>query len=221
MTSLAHPPVTSESAHTTLAHGPQTLAAAVHWSGGISPFGISWQKLMMWLFLVSDALLFAGFLAAYGFVRLAAPAWPHQSEVFPMLKIAAMTFVLITSSATMATAVGAAHRNDMRRAMTFTLLTAVGGAVFLGFQVNEWYTLISEGARLTQNPWGVPAFSGFFFMITGFHGTHVLIGVALLALVAFRVKSGRTRGSGVELAGLYWHFVDLIWVFIFTCFYLL
>jgi cytochrome c oxidase subunit 3 len=176
---------------------------------------------MMWFFLVTDALLFAGFLAGYAFVRLASPAWPDQAEVFPMLKIGLMTFVLITSSATMASAVGAAHHHDLRKAAFYTLLTALGGVVFIGFQVNEWYTLISEGARLTHNPWGVPAFTGFFFMITGFHGTHVLIGIVILSIVAFRVRAGRASGAGVELAGLYWHFVDLVWVFIFTCFYLL
>jgi cytochrome c oxidase subunit 3 len=220
--STASKPVSAPgAASVTHGHGPSTAVAGIHWKGGVSPFGISWQKLMMWFFLVSDALLFAGFLGAYEFVRLAAPAWPNQREVFPMLKIAAMTFVLITSSATMATAVGAAQRRDLRRAAVFTFLTALGGLVFLGFQASEWYTLISEGARLTHNPWGVPAFTGFFFMITGFHGTHVLIGVVLLIIVALRVKSGRTQSAGVELAGLYWHFVDLVWVFIFTCFYLL
>lgn len=201
--------------------GLDTSTADLHWEGGVSPFGISWQKLMMWLFLVSDALLFAGFLAAYGFVRMASPAWPEQSDVFTMLLIGIMTFVLITSSATMATAVGAAHRNDLKKAAMFVLLTAVGGLTFLGMQAFEWTTLIHEGARLTSNPWGVAGFSAFFFMITGFHGTHVLIGVIILAIVAARVGSGRTSGSGVELAGLYWHFVDLVWVFIFTCFYLI
>ncbi len=196
-------------------------SAEAGWEGGVSPFGVSWQKLMMWIFLVSDALLFAGFLAAYGFERLASPMWPEQSEVFPMGVIALMTFVLITSSATMATAVGAAHRADLRKATRYVLLTALGGLVFLLFQVNEWTGLIREGASLSSNPWGPPTFSSFFFMITGFHGTHVLIGVIILLLVALRVGAGRTAGSGVELAGLYWHFVDLVWVFIFTCFYLI
>jgi cytochrome c oxidase subunit 3 len=204
----------------TTASSPIARAPA-DWSGGVSPFDVSWQKLMMWFFLVTDALLFAGFLAAYAFVRLGSPAWPDQAHVFPMLKIGLMTFVLITSSATMATAVGAAQRNDLRKAARYTLLTALGGVIFIGFQVNEWSTLIAEGARLTHNPWGVPAFAAFFFMITGFHGTHVLIGIAILSLVAVRVKQGKTSGAGVELAGLYWHFVDLVWVFIFTCFYLL
>ena len=193
----------------------------VHWQGGVSPFAVSWQKLMMWLFLVSDALLFAGFLAGYGFIRLASPSWPEQSEVFNMALIGVMTFVLITSSATMATAVGAAQRGDLKKATTFVLLTLVGGAAFLGMQAYEWSSFIHEGARLTTNPWGVADFSAFFFMITGFHGTHVLIGLIILAILAARVRAGRTGGSGVELAGLYWHFVDLVWVFIFTCFYLI
>lgn len=191
------------------------------WGGGVSPFGVSWQKLMMWFFLVTDALLFAGFLVSYAFVRLAAETWPKQTDVFPMVKIAAMTFILITSSATMATAVGAAHRKDLRRAMIFVLLTAIGGALFLAGQVTEWATLIAEGARLTQNPWGPPPFAAFFFMMTGFHGTHVLIGVILLGIVTVRLARGKATGHGVEIAGLYWHFVDVVWCFIFPLFYLL
>ncbi len=193
----------------------------IHWQGGVSPFGVSWQKLMMWIFLITDALLFAGFLVAYGFQRLASPSWPDRGEVFTMALIGVMTFVLITSSATMATAVGAAHRGDVKRAARFVVLTALGGLTFLSMQAFEWTNLIREGASLTGNPWGVTPFSAFFFMITGFHGTHVLIGVIILAILAARVRGGRSSGPGVELVGLYWHFVDLVWVFIFTCFYLI
>ena len=200
---------------------PGAPALEVHWQGGVSPFGVPWQKLMMWFFLVTDALLFAGFLGGYGFVRLASPSWPEQSDVFPMLKIATMTFILITSSATMATAVGAAHGRDLRRAMTFVLLTALVGATFLAMQAIEWTTLIQEGARLTSNPWGPPPFSAFFFMITGFHGSHVLLGVILLSVTAARLRKGRASGLGVEVLGLYWHFVDVVWCFIFPLFYLL
>lgn len=201
--------------------GPELATRDVHWHGGVSPFAVSWQKLMMWTFLVTDALLFAGFLAAYGFVRLASPEWPEQDTVFHMEYIGAMTFVLITSSATMASAVAAAQRGNLGRAKTFVLLTAVGGLVFLGMQAYEWTMFIGEGARLTSNPWGVAPFSAFFFMITGFHGTHVAIGVALLLTVTTRLHLGRSTPNGVEMAGLYWHFVDLVWVFIFTLFYLL
>ncbi|MCH8810939.1 MAG: cytochrome c oxidase subunit 3 [Gemmatimonadetes bacterium] len=198
-----------------------TMAPQVRWEGGVTPFGMSWQKLMMWLFLVTDALLFAGFLTAYAFVRLAGGDWPDQGDVFTMPLIGAMTFTLITSSATMATAVGAAHRKDLKTAVRFLLFTALGGAAFLGMQVFEWTEFIHEGARLGSNPWGPGAFSSFFFMITGFHGTHVLIGVVILLITATRVRSGKATGEGVELAGLYWHFVDLVWVFIFTVFYLI
>jgi cytochrome c oxidase subunit 3 len=199
----------------------RTMPPKVRWEGGVTPFGMSWQKLMMWLFLVTDALLFAGFLAAYGFIRVASGAWPDQGEVFTMPLIGVMTFTLITSSATMATAVGAVHRKDLKTAARFVLFTALGGALFLGMQAIEWTELIHEGARLGSNPWGPPAFSSFFFMITGFHGTHVLIGVVILLITASRVRSGKASGEGVELAGLYWHFVDLVWVFIFTVFYLI
>lgn len=195
--------------------------ASSRWMGGVSPYGISWQKLMMWLFLAGDALLFAAFLASYGFHRLAADSWPDRSQVFHINFITAMTFLLITSSATMASAVAAAKRNDRGKTAAFLLLTLLGGAGFLGMQAIEWSTLIGEGARLHANPWGVPSFSSFFFVITGFHGTHVLIGVVILAITTARCRAGRTGPEGVELSGLYWHFVDLVWVFIFGCFYLI
>lgn len=191
------------------------------WAGGVSPFGVEWQKLMMWIFIISDALLFAGFLAGYGFLRLASPSWPVQSEVFDLTFIAVMTFVLISSSATMATAVGAAQHGNRKMAIRFLLLTILGGLSFLGLQAYEWSLLIGQGASLTSNPWGVPLFGASFFVITGFHGTHVLIGVIILTVTALRTARGRSRAEGVELAGLYWHFVDLVWVFIFTFFYLI
>lgn len=190
------------------------------WMGGSSPWAMSWQKVMMWLFIVTDALLFAGFLAAYGFNRLAAESWPDRTKVFHMEFITVMTFILISSSATMATAVGGAKRGDLRTAARFVGLTLVGGLCFLGMQAYEWTTLINAGARLDSNPWGVPDFSAFFFMITGFHGTHVLIGAIILLVVAGRSMAGKISAEGVELAGLYWHFVDLVWVFIFGFFYL-
>lgn len=191
------------------------------WDGGGSPFGTSWQKLMMWLFIVGDAILFAGFLASYGFVRLANPNWPEAHQIFHMSLIATMTFVLITSSATMAAAVSAAKAGHRSLATKLVWITTLGGLVFLGMQAYEWATLIQAGARLASNPWGVPLFSSCFFVITGFHGTHVLSGVVILALTAWRTGSGKAQPEGVEWAGLYWHFVDLVWVFIFAFFYLI
>ena len=190
------------------------------WAGGACPFDAGWRKVMMWWFIVTDGLLFAGFLAAYGYARILAFHWPAQPEVFSLKYIATMTFVLITSSATMASAVEEAKHGRRSSALKYVVLTALGGAVFLGMQAYEWSHLIAEGARLTSNPWGDQSFGSYFFLLTGFHGTHVLTGVIILTTTAIRLAKGITQESGVEMAGLYWHFVDLVWVFIFTLFYL-
>jgi cytochrome c oxidase subunit 3 len=192
-----------------------------HWGGGASPFGTTWQKTMMWVFIVTDGLLFSGLLSGYAFLRMSSPIpWPIRSEVFSIPFIALMTFILITSSATMGTAVGAARLGDRKTAFRFLLLTIVGGIAFLACQAFEWTHLIHEGARLTSNPWGAPQFGASFFVLTGFHGSHVLSGVVILLITAIRTGMGKTPAQGVEMAGLYWHFVDLVWVFIFTLFYL-
>ena len=154
----------------------QQRILASDWGGGRSPFGTSWSKFMMWIFIVSDALTFAAFLIAYGFMRSISPEWPKQTEVFNMVLITFMTFVLISSSAVMAMAVGAARAANPKLAFRFLVLTVVGGVIFLGCQAFEWSHLIEEGAGLTHNPWGVPQFSAAFFVITGFHGFHVLTG---------------------------------------------
>jgi cytochrome c oxidase subunit 3 len=213
--------VTTTSPDSAPAVAPTGVSPDDRWRGGVSPYGISWQKLMMWWFIVSDALLFAGFLASYGFDRLTAGTWPDRAVVFHGLGfITAMTFVLITSSATMACAVSASRHGDAKNAARVRLATLAGGAVFLGMQAYEWYGVISAGATLTSNPWGVPSFSSYFFMITGFHGTHVLIGAIILLITAVGAVRGKSTPQGIELAGLYWHFVDLVWVFVFGTFYL-
>ena len=193
-----------------------------HWGGGAAPFGASWQKTMMWIFIVTDALLFSALLSGYGFLRMASPMpWPKQSEVFHIWFIALMTFILITSSMFMGTAVTAARLGDRKKARLNLILTILGGAAFLGCQAYEWTQLIHEGARLSSNPWGAPQFGQAFFLLTGFHGSHVLSGLVILLVTAIRYSMGKTPAQGVEMAGLYWHFVDLVWVFIFTLFYLL
>jgi cytochrome c oxidase subunit 3 len=191
------------------------------WSGGVCPFDAGWHKVMMWWFIVTDGLLFAGFLASCGYARLLSDNWPDQSLVFSLPYIAAMTFVLISSSATMAGAVDAARRSDWPMTSRFVMATVVGGLTFLGMQAYEWTHVIEAGARLAANPWGDAAFGAYFFLLTGFHGTHVLTGVITLAVTAWRVSRRLSTATGVEMAGLYWHFVDLVWVFIFTLFYLL
>lgn len=200
--------------------GSQSITAD-RWAGGVCPFGAGWKKVMMWVFIVGDGLLFAGFLASFGYARLMSPTWPVISEVFNLSLIAVMTFVLISSSATMAAAVAAAAKGDRSAVLRYLVLTVVGGVVFLGMQAYEWSHLIAEGARPWGNPFGDPMFGAYFFLITGFHGTHVLIGVLINSFTAVRSSLRITPAENVEMAGLYWHFVDLVWVFVFTLFYLL
>jgi cytochrome c oxidase subunit III len=214
------------------------------WSSDQRAFkNVSWGKAMMWVFLLSDTFVFGCFLLSYMTVRMSTTVpWPNPSEVFaltiggasiPLILIAIMTFVLISSSGTMAMAVNFGYRRDRVRCAAFMLLTAVFGATFVGMQAFEWTKLILEGVRPWENPWGAPQFGSAFFMITGFHGTHVTIGVIFLLIIARKVLRGDfdhgrrgffTSRKGnyeiVEIMGLYWHFVDLVWVFIFAFFYL-
>jgi len=204
---------------------------------------VSWGKAMMWIFLLSDTFIFGCFLLAYMTARMSTTVpWPNPSEVFaleiggkdiPLILIAIMTFILISSSGTMAMAVNFAYRRDRRRTAALMLLTAILGASFVGMQAFEWTKLIREGVRPWENPWGAAQFGSSFFMITGFHGTHVTIGVIFLLNIARKVWRGdfdrerpgfftsrKGRYEIVEITGLYWHFVDLVWVFIFAFFYL-
>ena len=149
-------------------------------------FIVPWGKAMMWIFLLSDTFIFSCFLTSYMNVRMSTlESWPNPSQVFalhlfgqdiPLILIAIMTFVLITSSGTMALAVNYGYRRDKRRTMWLLVATAVLGATFVGMQAFEWTKLIMEGVRPWGNPWGAPQFGSSFFMITGFHGCHVTRG---------------------------------------------
>jgi len=207
---------------------------AADWAGDREAFKVPWGKAMMWIFLLSDTFIFGSFLTGYMTVRISTTtAWPNPSEVFsltingtelPLLLIAIMTFVLITSSGTMAMAVMYGYRRDRATCTKLMIATAILGATFVSMQAFEWTKLIREGVRPWANPMGAPQFGSCFFMITGFHGLHVTAGVIYLLTVASRVKRGVYEKVGnydiVEIAGLYWHFVDLVWVFIFALFYL-
>ena len=222
--------------------GLQGIAA--DWSSDQRAFkNVSWGKAMMWIFLLSDTFIFGCFLLSYMTARMSTRVpWPNPSEVFalhmfgqniPLILIAIMTFVLISSSGTMAMAVNFGYRRDRRKTAVLMLLTAALGATFVGMQAFEWTKLITEGVRPWGNPWGADQFGATFFMITGFHGTHVTIGVIFLIIIARKVWRGdydtarrgfftsrRGNYESVEIMGLYWHFVDLVWVFIFAFFYL-
>ena len=254
------------------------------WGGKISPFGISYGKMMMWFFLISDALTFTGFLSALAFMRVKfGDVWPITENIFyrfpfahhtelPLAYVALMTFILIISSVTMVLAVEAGHRMDKPAVTKWMFLTVLGGAVFLGSQAWEWSTFIQgseygaydlgdgtmarilneegteiqlrdrsivsgaeaqamigdsrivKGANLHENEYGLPLYAQFFFFVTGFHGTHVLSGVIINLIILLNVRKGEYEKTGhyemVEKVGLYWHFIDLVWVFVFTFFYL-
>jgi cytochrome c oxidase subunit III len=201
-------------------HGePATLAE--RWGGGRSPWDVSWPKLMMWLFLASDAMTFAGLLVALWAARFSAPMWPNRGEILNIRLAAGMTAILILSSTTMALTVFSIRRGWRPAAVRFLAATVVAGACFVGLQAFEWSHLIRDGAGMGGNPWGVPAFSFTFFTITGLHGLHVLGGVIYLWAMAVRLAKGLSGAEGVEVAGLYWGFVDLVWVFIWPSIYLL
>jgi cytochrome c oxidase subunit 3 len=223
----------SDAAATTLPSG--TKGVVTDFSADKQSFHVPWGKAMMWIFLLSDTFIFSCFLVSYMTVRISAvDPWPNPSQVFglevfgqsvPLLLIAIMTFILITSSGTMALAVNMGYRKDKKKTFWLMVATAVLGASFVGMQAFEWTKLISEGVRPWENPFGAAQFGSSFFMITGFHGMHVTAGVIYLLIVANRVRTGfyERRGNNyeiVEVAGLYWHFVDLVWVFIFAFFYL-
>jgi cytochrome c oxidase subunit 3 len=213
---------------------PGLPGVATDFAADKQAFPVPWGKAMMWIFLLSDTFIFTCFLTSYMNVRMSTTeAWPNPSQVFalhlfgqdiPLILIAIMTFVLITSSGTMAMAVNYGYRRNRAKTTSLMLITAGFGAVFVGMQAFEWTKLILEGVRPWGNPWGAPQFGSAFFMITGFHGLHVSGGVIYLTVVALRVWTGFYDRKGtyetVEIAGLYWHFVDLVWVFIFAFFYL-
>lgn len=255
-------------AHTSAAAA--TVPGRSVWNGGVSPMGVSYGKLMMWFFLLSDAFTFSGLLITYGLIRSSHAAyngtveaftfsteyWPIPEKVFeavpflhgielPLVFVGIMTFILIMSSVTMVLAVEAGHRMDRKAVEKWMLWTILGGFTFLACQAWEWThfivgtdtpTLVKDfvngqwvtkevfGANLKINQYGPPDFADFFFFITGFHGFHVFSGVLLNFLIYYNTVTGvydrRGHYEMVEKVGLYWHFVDLVWVFVFTFFYL-
>ena len=181
----------------------------------------SWGKLGMWLFLAGDAMSFGGLIVGYGILRHASHKWPVPSAVLGINLTAFMTFLLIVSSVWMVLALAAIQENDKARFNKFLGLTILGGVLFLGCQAYEWTHLLGHrlpelGISFTDN-----LFATTFFILTGFHGMHVTGGVIYNTCVLAAVNRGRYQAKHVEIAGLYWHFVDLVWILIFTFVYLL
>jgi len=177
----------------------------------------------MWLFIISDALTFSALLMAYTYVRLSTPNWPTPFHFFPSIIFSTvMTFCLLSSSLTMVMGVHAMNHGRRKAAVGWILGTMAGGAAFVVLHLTEWLNLIrNEHVTPFSNEWGVPLFGGTFFALTGLHMTHVVIGLIYLGIIAFAVGRGKFKAEDVEVSGLYWHFVDLVWMFIFPLVYLM
>jgi len=179
----------------------------------------SWGKLGMWIFLAADAMSFGGLLAAYGALRYGDPSWPNPAQTLGIQLTALMTFLLICSSVTMVEALAAIREGNHTGLRKFLLLTILGGAIFVSLQAYEWHHLIHRGETITKNNFGAT-----FFILTGFHGMHVFSGVVYLSCILMASLRGRYdahNNNPVEIVALYWHFVDLIWILVFTFVYLL
>jgi cytochrome c oxidase subunit 3 len=181
----------------------------------------SWGKLGMWLFLAGDAMSFGCLIVGYGILRHASSKWPVPSEVLGINLTAFMTFLLIVSSVWMVLALAASQESDRGRFNKFLGLTILGGVMFLGCQAYEWTHLLTHRLPELGISFSNSLFATTFFVLTGFHGMHVTGGVIYNTCVLIAVNRGRYSAKHVEIAGLYWHFVDLVWILIFTFVYLL
>lgn len=186
-----------------------------------SPYAIPSRKLAMWLFILSDACTFGAILMAYGYLRAASSDWPTPFKFNPsILNVIIMTFVLITSSLTMMGAVDASKAGEKSKAIRWIGITMLLGAIFALLHIREWLGLIHEGVRLFQNPWGAALFGASFFSITGLHLLHVITGIVAMAVVARGYSRGNLTAGHIESTALYWHFVDLVWMFVVPLVYL-
>jgi cytochrome c oxidase subunit III len=187
-----------------------------------SPYAIPSRKLAMWLFILSDSCTFGAILFVYGYLRTASPDWPTPFRFNPsILNVILMTFVLISSGLTMLGAVDASKAGNQPKTVRWIVLTMLLGTIFAILHLREWVGMIHDGVRLFQNPWGSSLFGASFFSITGLHLLHVLCGIVAMAVVGRGYSRGRLTASHVESTGLYWHFVDLVWMFVVPLVYLM
>ena len=182
--------------------------------------GVPNLKLAMWAFLGSECMFFGSLIGVYFFYKDKSLAGPHPADVFDINITTISTFLLLMSSLTMALAVDGMKHGKVRKVKSFLLLTALLGACFVGFQVYEFQHFYLHGGLALQTN----LFGSSFYIMTGFHGTHVTVGVIWLLMIALLVHQGKIPAGHylpVEIGGLYWHFVDIVWIIIFTFVYLL
>ncbi|MFT7463331.1 MAG: cytochrome c oxidase subunit 3 [Pseudohongiellaceae bacterium] len=187
-------------------------------------------KIAMWMFIAQDGMSFGGLLVAYGVLRASAIEWPIPAEILGINLTAFATFLLICSSLSMVLAVEGAKKRDQKALVRWLGLTILGGIGFLGIQVYEYNHLVHAGIGFVESSWERQPvnslFGSTFYAVTGFHGLHVLSGVIYMICILKGSMGGKyTQGgmsySAVELVGLFWHFVDLVWILVFTFIYLL
>lgn len=194
---------------------------AVHHAehGHHSSTGLSNNKLGMWLFLGSECLLFGGLISTYMIYRGRVGEGPRPGNVYDIPFTSVSSFVLLMSSLTMVLAVAAAQKRDDRGTTLWLTVTGLLGATFVGGQVYEFTAMYNEGLGYTTS-----LFGSAFYTLTGFHGVHVTVGVIMLLSLVAIIKRSNVPGDKaevVELVGLYWHFVDVVWIIIFTLVYLI
>ena len=195
-----------QSAHAAPAHPPTNT-------------GVSNTKLGMWLFLGSECLLFGGLISTYLLYRGRVAGGPGPRQIFDIPFTSVSSFILLMSSLTMVLAVSSITRGDMPRARTWLVTTALLGACFVGGQVYEFTVFYREGLGFTTN-----LFGSSFYTLTGFHGVHVTVGIIMLLslyMMTLRGHDPSGKAESVEIVGLYWHFVDIVWIVIFTVVYLI
>lgn len=181
--------------------------------------GLETRKIGIWTFIGSECLLFASLISTYMVYKGKSVTGPYPHEILDIPITSVSTFVLLTSSLAMVLALNAVQRGHRRDSLLWIFATAFGGLTFLGFQAYEFTTFVHEGLTLQTN-----VFGSSFYVLTGFHGAHVTVGVIWLLtlwVLAWRGKVGRAQSLDVEIAGLYWHFVDVVWIVIFTLVYLI
>jgi cytochrome c oxidase subunit III len=202
-------------------------AIANDWGGGVHPYHVGHRKLGMWLFIMSDSLTFSALLMGYAYVR-ASNVWPTPFKFYPSIVFSSvMTLVLLSSSLTMVMAVSASAKRNRSAARKWIFITAVLGLTFVVLHSIEWQHLIHEGLSpfalpkewAEKWPGSTPLFGATFFGITGMHMFHVLTGCIYLVVIGARAN--KVKHEDIEISGLYWHFVDLVWMFVFPMIYLL
>jgi heme/copper-type cytochrome/quinol oxidase subunit 3 len=186
-----------------------------------SPFAVPAKKMAMYLFIISDIMTFSACLVAYGFLRNSTADWPRPYHASTVVNVMVMTFILVTSSLLMALAVRAARAGDRAGAFRLTMITWAAGLIFVVLHVREWLGMIAQGVTLFKNPWGTGVFGGAYFSVTGMELLHVIAGLIAILIVALGYKSGRYSEVDLENCGLFWQFINVVWMFVVPLIYLM